>query len=65
MLAGRGVKSSTFTAPYIPVTAENLDEWARADWNLKTSGIADGPADAFIMPEAYINSMFNDPEPLK
>jgi hypothetical protein len=65
MLAGRGVKTSVFTAPYIPITTKNLDDWAKPGWNLNTAGIADGPSDAFIMPEAYISSLFTDPAPAK
>ena len=41
-----------------PVTDENLDEWAEADANLDTPGIANGPGD--WIPEGWVDPLFTN-----
>ena len=57
MLAGDGLQISDITAPYVPVTPQNLDQWADSGWDLNTPGIADGPGGTF-MSKAFVAGLF-------
>jgi hypothetical protein len=59
MLGGNGIRVSDVVSPYVQITDKNLDDWAKADWSLKTPGLADGPGGVF-MPEQFVNGLFKD-----
>jgi ribose transport system substrate-binding protein len=58
LLAGDGPKISDTTAYYANITDENLDDWAKTEWDLSTPGVSEGTPGAFMSPE-YINGLFN------
>jgi len=58
MLAGDGPIINTVTYRSVLITDENLDEWAEADANLDTPGIANGPGD--WIPEGWVDPLFTN-----
>jgi ribose transport system substrate-binding protein len=64
ILAGRGLKISDITNQYVPITDENLGQWAQKDWDLKTPGTAEGPPQVFFT-EKFLSTLFEDPAPAK
>ena len=65
ILAGRGLKVSEIESYYVPVTNDNLGDWAEPGWNLNTPGISEGPENApqQFMSEEFISTLFEDPAP--
>jgi hypothetical protein len=64
ILAGNGLKIADVTNIYPPISTENLDDWAKSDWNLNTPGAAEGPPQQF-MSEAFFSTLFENPAPAK
>jgi ribose transport system substrate-binding protein len=56
-LEGQGPKLNNLLTRLPQITPGNLDQWTQPDWDLRTSGTAEGPADGF-MPDAYLNAFF-------
>jgi hypothetical protein len=65
MLAGRGLKISEVTNLLVPITDENLDQWADKSWNLDTPGTSEGPTPTPFMSTAFVSSLFKNPAPPK
>ena len=45
---------------YPPIDQDNLDQWAKTEWNLDTPGVSEGPPNTYF-PTAYIDGLFSKP----
>lgn len=61
MLEGQGVKISDVVGNVVDITSGNLDQWVTPAATLDTPGTAQGPSSNYILPDSYLDRLFNHP----